>query len=385
MLEKRPIVINRSLAGTTKIELIATLLRDLGHEVEVISQGEISQQEWQYYPALLEADLFDPQIPVFYSSALPIRRVNGWWSKMATLRYFKSRHAARPFDVVIIYNLKTAQIGCASHAIRRLGLPVILEYEDDVFVNVNGETERGSWFKNNQAVGYRNIMVTVSAGIAASPHLLSQFPAETPALLLRGVIGGDILASSKRNDRTKKKMVLFSGTHTKSKGIEPLIRAWRSLANDEWELHITGSGELTEVLKKMAQGIKGIVFHGFVTRAQLVELLSTAKICINPHETSQTPGNVFAFKLIEYLAAGAHVITTPMGPLEGGLEAGITYIPDNAPATIEEALRQVIRDGHTESIAAKAAQDLYGPTAVTKSLDELLVRVVAGKSKRKNS
>jgi hypothetical protein len=41
---------------------------------------------------------------------------------------FKARHSAAPFDLVIIYNLKGPQVVCANYAIRRLGLPVVLEY-----------------------------------------------------------------------------------------------------------------------------------------------------------------------------------------------------------------------------------------------------------------
>jgi len=43
------------------------------------------------------------------------------------------------FDLVIIFNLKEPQVACANYALRRLGVPVILEYEDDRFVNVVGK------------------------------------------------------------------------------------------------------------------------------------------------------------------------------------------------------------------------------------------------------
>jgi glycosyltransferase involved in cell wall biosynthesis len=100
-------------------------------------------------------------------------------------------------------------------------------------------------------------------------------------------------------------------------------------------------------------------------------------IGINPHDVSETPGNVFAFKIIEYLAAGTHVITTPMGPLEKELEAGITYLPDNSPETIAAGIRRVITEGEYERRASEAAQSLYGPAAVATSLNSLLDQVAA--------
>ena len=88
------------------------------------------------------------------------------------------------------------------------------------------------------------------------------------------------------------------------------------------------------------------------------------------------PGNVFAFKIIEYLAAGAHVITTPMGELEPELERGITYLQDNEPTTIAAALRRVVAEREFERRATDAAQEIYGPKAVGEALDRLVKEVV---------
>jgi glycosyltransferase involved in cell wall biosynthesis len=117
------------------------------------------------------------------------------------------------------------------------------------------------------------------------------------------------------------------------------------------------------------------VFHGLLDRQQNARLLHSAKIGINPHDLSDVPGNVFAFKIIEYLAAGAHVITTPMGVVEPELETGITYMPDNSPETIATTLRQVIADRRYEQTAAEAAWRTYSLDAVSESLDELFNQV----------
>jgi len=139
----------------------------------------------------------------------------------------------------------------------------------------------------------------------------------------------------------KRNCVLFSGTHVESNGVRELIAGWQITAIPGWELHITGFGAMTEELRKMAATDPSIIFHGMVSREEVVRLLCSARICINPHVVSQTPGNVFAFKIIEYLAAGAHVVTTPMGNVEQELEDGITYMNDNSPGTIAATLQRV--------------------------------------------
>jgi glycosyltransferase involved in cell wall biosynthesis len=166
--------------------------------------------------------------------------------------------------------------------------------------------------------------------------------------------------------------VLFSGTHYRTKGIAPLIKAWSAAGLPGWELHITGEGEETTALKKLANGNPQILFHGTVALAELGQLMSQAKICINPHELSSRPGNVFAFKIIEYLAAGAHVISTPMGTVESEIAAGITFMPDNTPETIARTLRQVVETGAWRQTAKQAVQERYRSDALRGALDRLM-------------
>src|SRR5437667_2549224 len=136
LVNRRPIVRNRSMSNRIKIELIATLLRENSHDVEIISQGEVVEPAWRFYPSFSEPERFHADIPVYYGSVLPIRGLNGFWSNARTLHILKKRHKAKPYDLVIIFNLKGPQLACANYSTCHLGLPLILEYEDDRFVDV---------------------------------------------------------------------------------------------------------------------------------------------------------------------------------------------------------------------------------------------------------
>ena len=371
LMERRPILRNLALAGNVKIELIAALLRRHQHDVEVLSQGAVVERGPKYYPAFSEPTPLDSRIPVHYASALPVPYVSGLWSSQATLALFRERHRASPFELVIIYNLARPQLECARFASDHLGLPVVVEYEDDAFVELSGRNKQGlrvRW----QFRGAKRILDSVAGCVAVSPFLLSRFPTSIPRLLLRGVVSEEILSFRKQAAHEKRNWVAFSGTLFRSKGLEPLIRAWTALDLPGWELHITGHGELAEKLRKMASNDSSIVFHGLLDRTEYTRFLSKARIGINPHDLSETPGNVFAFKIVEYLAAGAHVITTPMGTVEPELERGITYMTDNMAETIAATLQRVIVERLFERTAAEAAEDAYGPVAVANSLNKLV-------------
>jgi glycosyltransferase involved in cell wall biosynthesis len=370
------------MSNRVKIELVASLLKSKSHDVEIFSPGEVDRPQFKFYPGFSEPDAFDASIPVYYSSALPIRRVHSVWSCNRILRLFKERHLNRPFDVVIVFNMRPQQLACAEYAMRRLGLPVILQYEDDAFLSVVGEEMKGR-FERRRQEACRRLLGSVAGGTGVSPHLLSQFPAAIPKLLFRGAVSQDVLDTGTRAGCAKKNWVLYSGTHVEWNGVAELIDAWASAPISGWELHITGYGQQTQGLKESAKNVREIVFHGLLPRDELVRLLCSAKICVNAQRVSQTQGNFFPFKIIEYLAAGAHVISTPMGRLEPEIEQGITYMPDNNPATIASTLRGVVQTGRWESDAAGYVCDTYGPKAIADSLDQLLVQVTSSRFSRK--
>ena len=376
LLRRRPIRLNLALAGNLKIELVAELLTRRGHEVEILSQGEVVENRTRFYAAFSEPPRATGSHEVHYASALPVRFVNGWWSCRRTLALFRRRHKLRPFDLVIIYNLKPPQVECARRALNRFNLPVVVEYEDDAFVDIDGRDEKGP-ITRQRLRRAQDVLDRAAGCIGASPFLLSRFRSGIPSFLLRGVVSDDVMQASAQPVEARKNRVAFSGTLIRSrKGLEPLIKAWRLARLGDWELHIAGDGELAGKLREMSSGDDSIVFHGMLDRAQNARLLGTALIGINPHDVSATPGNVFAFKIIEYLAAGAHVVTTPMGDLEAELENGITYIQDNSVETIALALKKVIHERIYERTAARAAGDTYGPVAVELALDRLVREVL---------
>lgn len=106
LISSRPIVRNLALAGNLKIELVAELLHQGGHDIEILSQGEVIERRFRIYSGFRERSPYHSKIPVYYASVLPVKFVNILWSSQRTLALFKERHRAAPFDLVMIYNLK---------------------------------------------------------------------------------------------------------------------------------------------------------------------------------------------------------------------------------------------------------------------------------------
>jgi glycosyltransferase involved in cell wall biosynthesis len=374
LVKSRPSLRNFSLGGRMKIELIAELLQTTSHTIEILSQGEVIERQLKFYPAFREPEPFHADIPSYYSSAFPVRFLSGFWSSHSALRLFKARHRVSPFDAVLIYNLKPPQVACADYAIRRLGLPVILEYEDDHFLGV-AESGGSRFTSKFHLSGARRLLSSLSGCVAVSPSLLTQVPERVPKLLLLGVVGDAVLKATEQTRNERRNWVVFSGTHSWAQGLEQLVKAWGVANLPGWELHIAGHGHLTATLHKLAENNPSIVFHGLLNREDNARLLTASRLAVVPYDASQTRG--FPFKTIECLAAGLHVITTPLGTLAPEMEAGITYIKDNAPDTISACLKKVIAERRYERTSGEATMRTYGPEAVARLLDTFLGRVMA--------
>jgi glycosyltransferase involved in cell wall biosynthesis len=374
LIKRRPIGRNLSLGGNLKIELISELLQRNSHTVEILSQGEVIDRRFKVYPGFCDPQPFCAKTPIYYSSALPVMFLNGLWSSLSTLRMLKARHRVAPFDAVLIYNLKPAQVACANYARRRMGLPVVLEYEDNAFVSdgADGPGRRSRVTSRFYVAGAKRLLNVLSGCVAVSPYLLAQTPQSIPKFLLRGVVSHHIANGSRPLNGARKSWVVFSGTLEWSQGLTELLKGWRTLALPDWELHIAGQGPMTAALKQMAAGDRSIVFHGLLGREENACLLCQSKIGMNPQNVSEVPGSVFALKIIEYLAAGLHVITTPRGVLEPELETAVTYIDKNTPEAIATALKNVISARSYERIAPDAAIATYGPEAVSYGLNRLM-------------
>jgi glycosyltransferase involved in cell wall biosynthesis len=381
---KRPCLHNFSLAARVKIQLMAELLTQKSHEVEVISQGQLEPQvgrdrfRARYFSGFVDPDPINSTIPVHYVSTLSFRYVTGFWESIQAQRLLDERHRAKNFDLILIYNLQRAQIGCALHASRRLGLPVVLQYEDDSFVDIHGHVKYG-FTADRYRASCREVLKLISGGTAVSPYLLSQMPVNIPKVLLRGIVSAEIQELARKNQSDRKNWVVFSGTHEGTQGLEQLIVAWRRLGLSDWELHLAGSGPLTPILEEMSKGDDRIVFHGVLNREENARLLCQARIGMNPQDITKVPGSVFAFKIVEYLAAGLHVITTPRGELESELEQGVSYIADNTPEAIATMLNSAIRERRFIRNAQDAAFRSYGPMVVARSLDHLVTQAAGGK------
>jgi glycosyltransferase involved in cell wall biosynthesis len=228
------------------------------------------------------------------------------------------------------------------------------------------------------AILRRLLQPRINGIIAATPELRAQF-SHVPGILLRGALDSDFATrfSGQEPGDPNTMDVVYSGSITESKGVDRLCAAWAVLGLKTARLHVVGHGPALPGLKEAFGPKDGIYFHGYVERPRLLEILAMSKICINPNRvTAAVSGNIFPFKLVEYLGAGRPVVSTPLGSLEPELAQAILITKDDSIDSLAAGIRSVV-DAYAlwaskARVAQKSIRKQYEPEPIKRRLAELM-------------
>jgi glycosyltransferase involved in cell wall biosynthesis len=370
LLRKRRIRRGRTLAGSQKSRLVAETLAAAGNDVLMVSEAIPAERTMRFYPSFSETMDGPFKIPVVYAAGLDMKLLNNIVPRISIPIILWKEHRRKRIDAVIVYDFSVFQVLYGMFARFVLGVPVFIEYEDDAMVTREGAID---WFNRLCKIAGGFFRRYVSGCIAVTPELLAQFPG-AGHMLLRGIVGRDLMDAARSKRFTKEKIVLYSGSLFSNKGADLAVEAWKNGPVDGWQLHVTGTGPLASWVEEISRTCPSLVYHGVVPREKMVELLCAATICVNPHRSSAVPGNVFPFKVVEYLAAGAHVVSTRMGMFERELEQGITYMDVDSVECLVETMHRVIRDRLYSHTAADYVWNEYGFDAVSEKLGKFVAR-----------
>ncbi|MDR0686782.1 MAG: glycosyltransferase family 4 protein [Dysgonamonadaceae bacterium] len=179
---------------------------------------------------------------------------------------------------------------------------------------------------------------------------------------------------------TKTTTVLFVGTILEHKGYHDLLRAFARIAAQypDWKVTLAGQGEIKrgQILAKQLNINTQVEFSGWVEGETKEELFRTATIfCFPSYEEG------FPMAVLEALAYGLPVITTPVGGLPDILSDGRNAMIFN-PGDIEHLatlLQQLIENESARaSLSAeskKLARTVFSVDTIVAQLDEIYATV----------
>ena len=128
----------------------------------------------------------------------------------------------------------------------------------------------------------------------------------------------DVSRANQIREQYKEKIIcLFIGRHVAYKGLEYLIKASKEIRDDNIQILIAGTGELTEKLKEQASGDNKIVFLGKISESEKRAYYKACDIICFP---SITRNEGFGLALAEGMYFGKPAITFK---IEG---SGVNYV-----------------------------------------------------------
>lgn len=135
---------------------------------------------------------------------------------------------------------------------------------------------------------------------------------EKPYIIIEGIANEKMKDIKNRiEDKYKNKICLYAGGLYEKYGIKTLIEAFLQIEDDNIELHLYGTGELEQEIKRLED--KRIKFFGVTTNEKVVQEELKATLLINPRFTNQEYTKYsFPSKNMEYMASGTPILTTKL-------------------------------------------------------------------------
>ncbi len=151
--------------------------------------------------------------------------------------------------------------------------------------------------------------------------------------------------------RGRRYLIGYVGVMGKQEGIDYLLRAAHHIVYDigRIDVHFTlvGSGPELDVLKALAVEIgvsEYMTFTGRVPDQQLLEILNTADVCVNPDEVNEMNDKSTMNKIMEYMALGKPIVQFDVTEGRFSAQEASLYAKPNDPVDLASKILELLDD-----------------------------------------
>ena len=296
----------------------------------------------------------DASITLIRLSSLLIKGLNRLTYFLSCKKTIKKILVENSIDLIFLYGVATNGIQCIELS-RELNIPIVFRALD-----VAHKLVRIPFLQNHTKKLEKSIFSSADLVLTTTPQL-SNYAEEMGSnpdcikYFPLGVNSRYFKPMKKNNEllqelgiQTNDRIILFMGTLYPFSGIDHILKNFHLLQNQIKQIKfvIIGGGPDFNRLKSLSNELqlnKNIIFTGFVEQKKIPEYIAIADICLNPFVINTLTDRVIPTKILEYLACGKPVLSTP---LKGTVELlpnenyGIVYSQlDDFISSIEKLLQ----------------------------------------------
>lgn len=368
------------LGAAKKIQLITSLLHRLGFTVHHVDSSH--PHERFTAPVMAQStDIEQTPVTLWRPFCVPSRKVGKLLNIYGSRSLFRHIANLKP-DLIWVYNSYAFEARLGLYLQRVTGARLIFELEDLPLSRGRGLNPKPFLDQHyfQPLLKHADLVTFVNA------VLLQRHRKDVKAGLLFPSILQQALVEQEppvRFQHQQHRVGYFGGLDV-DKGVGTLLEL-PPLLSQGWKLVVTGVGPLTSDLNELARRFpQQVEFHGAVSHARVLELMSGCDAILNPHSSiTGMHDGVFPFKVCEALACGALLISTPLPSIDIDLDGCVLFF-DGTAQGLANALEQA-PSHHTRcqsSIAAVRDQvrAQYGEAQVLAQLQQAINALTPARS-----
>ena len=177
-----------------------------------------------------------------------------------------------------------------------------------------------------------------------------------PYIVMEGIYN-NIDIKDKKNSKTSKKIIMYSGSLNSKYGIDKLIEAFNTIKNPNIQLHLYGHTNMKNYILKAVKEDKRISYFGAVSIEEIRKREKEAYILVNPRPTEDEYTKYsFPSKTLEYMATGNIFITTKLDGIPSEYDEYVNYFEDESIDGIAKDLVKLLDDKNKNSLLKKASK-----------------------------
>lgn len=223
----------------------------------------------------------------------------------------------------------------------------------------------------------RSALSRVDGVVALTQALIDDFSPMLPAVVLPGFMDRHLEQSSMPSYSERPIFeIAYAGGLFEQYGVGRLLDAVRNVRGINVRLTIYGKGDLESSVRKVAECDSRVRYGGVVTPKELVALLQSSDLLVNPRPSNQDfVKHSFPSKLIEYMALGVPVLTTRLPGIPNGYLEQMYIIDDESVGGLVKSIESVAALPLCDRVLrAESAREFVFHAASESAQGESLVR-----------